>query len=168
MRIIAITLILVLALCLVGCTPEARLDTPVSFYYCVNEIDYMNGSQVFGKERRDATVYNGNLDSLLNAYFRGPESNNLYNPFPEGSTVLSTKQEGNILTIYLSEQFNRLPLEKLSLATACLVKTTFSYTSVPVVLIIPDGTFIDGSTYRTYTADSFLYSDENTTYSPPQ
>lgn len=168
MRMIAITLILVLALCLVGCTPEERLDTPVSFYYCVNEIDYMNDSQVFGKERRDASVYNGNLDSLLNAYLRGPESNNLYNPFPEGSTVLSTKQEGNILTIYLSEQFNRLPLEKLSLATACLVKTTFSYTSVPVVLIIPDGTFIDGSTYRTYTADSFLYSDENTTYSPPQ
>ena len=168
MKMIAIALTLALALCLVGCTPEEHLDTPVTFYYCVNDIDYLNGSQVFGEERRDGSAYKDNLDGLLNEYLKGPESNGLYNPFPEGSTVLSTKREGNVLTIYLSEQFNRLSLEKLSLAIACLVKTTFAYASAPVVLIIPDGTFIDGSTYRTYTADSFLYSDENTTYFPPQ
>lgn len=168
MRMITIVLTLALSLCLVGCTSEERLDAPVAFYYCVNEIDYLNDSKVFGEELRDASAHKDNLDGLLNDYFKGPKSNDLYNPFPEGSSVLGTKREGNVLTIHLSEQFNRLPLENLSLAIACLVKTTFSYTSAPVVLIIPDGTFIDGSTYRTYTADSFLYSDENTTYYPPQ
>ena len=168
MKQLAIILSTVLILCLAGCALSTGIDEPVTFYYCVNDFDYLNDPQVFGKEQRDRTAYQESLDDLLNDYLKGPKSDDLYNPFPAGSAVISTKREGNVLTIHLSEQFDRLPLEKLSLAIACLVQTTFDYVSAPVVLIIPHGTFIDGSTYRTYTSDSFLYSDENTDYSLPQ
>ena len=108
------------------------------------------------------------LNGLLNEYLKGPIGDELYNPFPEGSHVTDVKREGNVLTLHLSQHFDRLTLEKLSMAIACLVQTVFDYTSIPVVLLIPNSAFIDGSTYKTFTADSFLYTDENTVYSLPK
>ena len=168
MRVVAFILSLALALCLCGCTQTDSFHEPVVFYYCVNDIDYQNDPQIFGKEQHEGADYTGNLTGLLNEYLKGPKSDTLLNPFPAGSSVTSTKQEGNVLSIYLNEQFDRIPLEKLSIALACLVKTTLDYASAPVVLVFPHSTFIDGSTYRTYTEDSFLFSDANTAYSPPQ
>ncbi len=168
MKIAAFILCIVLLLTLFGCTNKSTFATPVTFYYCEKTIDHVNGKEVFGKEEREGASFADDLIGLLNAYFEGPESDALYNPFPEGSKILDVKRDGNVLTLHLSEQFDRLPLEKLSLAIACLVQTAFENTSAPVVLLIPNGTFIDGSTYKTFTKDSFLFSDENTTYSSPQ
>ncbi len=168
MKIAALILCLVIVFALFGCTNKSAFTAPATFYYCTETIDHLNGHEVFGKEEREGASYANNLIGLLNEYFEGPESDTLYNPFPEGSKITDLKREGNVLTLHLSEQFDRLPLEKLSLAIACLVQTVFENTSVPVVLLIPNGTFIDGSTYKTFTKDSFLFSDENTAYSSPQ
>lgn len=168
MKIFAFILCLLILFTLCGCSGSNNLEKPVTFYYCMNNIDHLDSRNVFGKEHRESSPFADDLIGLLNEYFKGPESDAYYNPFPSGSTVMNAKREGNVLTIYLSEHFDRLPLEKLSLAMACLVQTTFDYTSAPVLLLIPNGTFIDGSTYKTCTADSFLYSDENTAYSSPQ
>ncbi len=168
MRVFAAILCLIIVFTFFGCTERNNLNAPVAFYYCVNDIDHLNDREVFGKEIREGDSFSGDLIGLLNEYFNGPESDKHYNPFPAGSKVLDVKREGNVLTLHLSDHFDRLPLEKLSLAISCLVQTIFNHTSIPVLLLIPYGTFIDGSTYKTYTADSFLYSDGNTDYSPPQ
>ena len=167
MRLFAILLCLCVALTLFGCTNNVQNKTSAAFYYCVNEIDHLNSRKVFGMEERNVISPSENLLEFLNVYLEGPNSDDLYNPFPIGAAITNVKREGNVLTLNLSQHFDRLPIEKLSLAIACLVQTTFKNTSVPVVLLIPSGTFVDGTTYKTFTADSFLYSDDNTAYSTP-
>jgi len=167
-RTIAVILCICILIWLVGCTGNTKLKTPVTFYYCHSEIDHQNSRDVFGTERREGDHLAEDFVGLLNEYLKGPDSDNLYNPFPEGSTIINAEQEGNVLTLHLSVQFDRLQQEKLTLALSCLVQTVFEYTSVPVLLVIPSTTFIDGSNYKTFTPDSFIYSDENTSYTPPQ
>ncbi len=168
MKLLSILICILLVLFLFGCTNVDKFQTSVSFYYCVKDIDHKNGSSVFYAETREGAAFEDDLIGLLNVYFAGPENDDLYNPFPTGSSITASKREGNVLTLHLSEEFDKLSLNKLTLAIACLAQTTFSYTSVPVLLLIPHGTFIDGSTYKTFTADSFLYSDQNITYNAPQ
>lgn len=168
MRILTFVLCILLVLSLWGCTNPNNFREPVAFYYCANSIDYQGKQDVFCKEIREGEGYTNDLAGLLNFYLKGSDCKDCYNPFPIGSSITGTKREGNVLTLHLSEHFGRLTLEKLSLAVACLAKTTLEYTSAPVLLLIPDGTFIDGSTYKTFTADSFLYSDQNTDYSSPE
>lgn len=168
MRSIAIFLCIVILCTLVGCTQNAGLNIPVTFYYCFSNIDHQGNRNVFGTEKREGKHFADDIVGLLNEYLKGPDSDELYNPFPAGSAIIDAKQEGNVLTLYLSDQFDRLQQEKLTLALSCLAQTVFQYTSVPVVLLIPNGTFIDGSSYKTFTPDSFIYSDSNTNYTPPQ
>ena len=166
MRILSLLLCLLLIFALFGCTVDNRFKDPVTLYYCVETNNHLNSIEVFGSEKREGATFDGDLVGLLNEYFKGPEDDILYNPFPIGSHVTVIKREGNVLTVHLSEHFNALPLEKLSLTLSCLAQTIFKYTSIPVLLILPDGAFIDGSTYKTFTVDSFLFSDEDTAYSP--
>lgn len=168
MRYFAILLCLLTIFQFAGCTGKDNFREPVTFYYCVNDIDHLNDPQVFGKEIREGVPFLDDLNGFFNEYLNGPLDDGLFNPFPEGSKVTDVKREGNVLTLHLSQHFDRLPLEKLSMAIACLVQTAFDHISAPVVLLIPNGSFIDGSTYKTFTADSFLYTDEKTVYSPPQ
>jgi hypothetical protein len=168
MRILPLILCILLVLTLFGCTKPSNFKEPVTFYYCANTIDYQGKQDVFCEEHREVAGYTNDLVGLLNLYLRGSNCKDCYNPFPIGSSITGAKREGNVLTLHLNEHFGRLTLEKLSLAIACLAMTTFEYTAAPVLLLIPDGTFIDGSTYKTLTADSFLYSDQNTNYSFPE
>ena len=168
MRYLAILLCLQTIIPFSGCTGKDNFKEPVAFHYCINDIDHLNDPQVFGKEIREGASFLDDLNGLLNEYLKGPIGDELYNPFPEGSHVTDVKREGNVLTLPLSQHFDRLTLEKLSMAIACLVQTVFDHTSIPVVLLIPNSAFIDGSTYKTFTADSFLYTDENTVYSLPK
>lgn len=168
MRIFAIILCVVILCALVGCTQNTGLSTPVMFYYCISDIDHQGNRDVFGAEQREGKEFADDIVRLLNEYLKGPESDKLYNPFPQGSAIVDAKREGNVLTLYLSVQFDRLQQEKLTLAISCIAQTVFEYTSVPVLLLIPSGTFIDGSNYKTFTPDSFIYSDKDTSYTPPQ
>lgn len=168
MKTIAIILCVVILCTLVGCTQNTRLSAPVTFYYCFSDIDHQGTRDVFGTEQREGKQFAEDIVGLLNEYLKGPDSDKLYNPFPEGSAIIDARREGNVLTLYLSDRFDRLQQEKLTLALSCLAQTVFEYTSVPVLLIIPSGTFIDGSNYKTFTPDSFIYSDKNTAYTPPQ
>lgn len=168
MRILAVILCLLTVLMLFGCSGSKNYEQAVSLYYCVKDIDHQGEQKVFGTESRDAASFDGDLVALLNDYMAGPKSDKFYNPFPSGGKITGAKQEGNVLTLHLSEHFDKYPLDKLMLATACLVRTTYAHTSAPVLLLIPSGTFIDGSTYKTFTADSFLHSDQNVNYSSPE
>ena len=168
MRKIASFLCVLMVFSLLGCTGKDNLNLPVAFYYPVVNIDHNNTQKVFDKEIRECAEFSDNIVLLLNEYVKGPENENLYNPFPMDGRIVDSKREGNVLTLHLSEQFSSLALNKLSLSIACLAQTVFAYTSAPVLVLIPNGTFIDGSTYRTFTADSFIYSDRNTNYSSPQ
>lgn len=168
MRKVAVILCIIILCALVGCTENAKLQTPVTFYYCISDIDHLGSRNVFGTEKREGSYFEEDILGLLNEYLKGPVSDELYNPFPKGSAIIDGKREGNVVTLYLSVQFDRLQQEKLTLALSCLVQTVFEYTSVPVILLIPNSTFIDGSTYKTFTPESFIYSDNNTSYTPPQ
>lgn len=168
MKKLAFALCFTFVLLLAACTNVRHFDAPVTFYYGVKTIDHENGGSIFGNETRESAPFAEDIQSLLNEYLKGPNSDNLYNPFPEGSSITRAKRDGNVLTLHLSKHFDKLSLDKLSIAISCLAQTSFEYTSAPVLLLIPDGTFIDGSTNKTLTADSFIFSDKNTSYEPPQ
>ena len=168
MKVCKILLCLLFLFVCVGCTPRQNLQKPVIFYYCLNDIDHIEERAVFGTEKREGASFTGDISALINTYLQGPESDELYSPFPEGSRVTNIEHEGNVLTLYLSREFNNLPLEKLSLAVSCMVRTVYDNSTFLVIVLKPDGAFVDGSTYKTYTADSFLYADEDTVYSSPK
>ncbi len=168
MRYLIVILCILLVFSLIGCTQQNEFISPVAFYYCAKDIDHKNGGDVFIKEYREGADFSSDVLLLFNEYLKGPANDGLYNPFPEGSYIKDAKRDGNALTLNLSEHFDKLPLDELAFATACLAQTAFEYTSVQVLLLIPSGTFIDGSTYKTFTSDSFIYSDQNISYAPLQ
>ena len=169
MREVSLFITIVTLFGLLGCQQKTNdILSPVTFYYCVEQIDHENDASVFDGEIRDSSAYDGDILLLLNDYLKGPENATLYNPFPYRSTVVNAAQDGNVLTINLSFHFDNLPHEELALALACLTQTIFEYTNTPILLLIPNNAFIDGSTYKTFTADSFIYTDNNMNYAIPQ
>ena len=168
MRIVAILLCALMIFSLFGCAPKEKFNTPVAFYYCLQNINHSNEKRVFDKEIHEGKEFTNDLVGLLNIYLKGPSSVSLYSPFPIKGQILGSKQEGNVLTLYLSEQFDRLPIDKLSLSIACLAQTVFEYASALILVLIPSGSFVDGTTYKTITADSFIYTDSNVNYSSIQ
>ncbi len=168
-RLMLIALLLCLCLLLFACYSQSgSYERPVHFYYCKTEIDYQSNEGVIDKEAREGAAYADNLQAMIDAYLLGPESEDYYSPFPEGSKIKVIKREGNVLTVKLDDQYDTLPEEEMSLAMACLSQTIFHSTSASVIVVSANSAFMDGSYYKTFTAESFLFSDKNADYTPPQ
>ena len=132
--------IVALALCcllLAGCGRRGKiLVEPVYFYYPRNEFDYGTADGVIDYEAMDGTGWMDNYQLLLSEYFTGPIDEALYDPFPEGTRLLSADIDGNVFRLTLSEEPLALPEHLLTLACTCLSMTCFTRTDCAQVTVL--------------------------------
>ena len=149
-----------IALLLMGC--QVREQEPVDsyqFYYPRVHVLYGSDQGVFLPEARDASLMERDMASILTNYLQGPQSPELYSPFPEGTHLTRVEQKGNALYVGLSKPFFDLKDMKMTLACTALSQTCFNLTSVQFLVILKP----DGNNYRILQRDTVIFSDSNDT-----
>ena len=168
-RIILISVSICLLLFTFGCENSgSSLRRPATFYYCNKTVNYQGDSPIIHAEERETDGFEDDLVGLLNYYMEGPASKELISPFPQFAEVTQARTNGAVLTIVLNDRFDTLPTYNLTLALGCLCRTILGYIPVHTIIVKANETFSDGSAYKSITASSFLYSDAQTPYDPPQ
>lgn len=135
-RMIVILLILTFLLGITACTQEEEpILEPVSLYY--RRINFTYGAQdsVISSEVWDAAKYKGNLVALMNDYLKGGKSDHLARTFPSGVTLLHIALQGDTADLTLNSKFANLSGINLTIACACLAKTTMELTGAKTVVI---------------------------------
>jgi len=165
-RYICLMLILFLLATMVGCRPNSSdIQVPVEFFYpyTLDDIVY-NGEPVFTKsELRESAGHEGELDYLLNLYFRGPEQEKLYDPFPNRLTVVNYQINEESITMELSEELGQLTGIDLTTACACITQTCLAmYPECNKVYITAGSASLDGNRWITMTRDTMMLIDNST------
>lgn len=163
---IALTLCLVLLLsaCAVNQRTEIdRMDRAVKFYYCTDLTEDEADDQVIEWEYRDLGENNISMKEMLKLYFQGPESLNLYSPFPTGlSVVYASVSEGRLL-IRTDETLNQLSGVQRSLAAACLTMTVTQFPTISSVQILSGDQELTGDWAGRWTPEDFVLEDDSAT-----
>lgn len=142
---------------LMGCADnDAVINTPVNFYYRTLTSTYADSHKVVDYETREADPHSEDIVQLLNTYLKGPESPELNNPFPDGTTVVSLIQSGQNVDISLSSHFSRLSGIDLTVACACISLTIFDYTDCEQVTIRVSNAVLDQRDFITMTQDDLI------------
>lgn len=161
-RMICLFFAVMLLFSLCACSErDTDLQVPANFYYCTKTISYDSETGVIGSEVREIKTLANDLTSILNLYLKGPQSDQLVSPFPDGSCVERHSQNGTEITLIMSRPFAQLTGLELTLACACLGKTVFSLTDAQTLTIHADNIYLDGNSHITLTRDSLLLLDEN-------
>ena len=127
-------LICLLLLC--GCGRRGKpLFDPVYLYYPRVEFGYGSADSAITWEAMDGTGHTEDYSYLLAEYFAGPIDEGLYNPFPEGTTLVHAELEPEAFFIQLSPEALELPEHRFALGCSCLSMTCFELTDVPAVTI---------------------------------
>ena len=158
MKQIIIILIFVIALLLPGCNNGANPEHCL-FHFPNAQIGFIHSDQVIGYEVKSFPVTGRDYKAILNEYLAGPDEGHLLNPFPIGATVTAVEISSKNVTITLNSKFATLKDADLSIAFACLVKTTLSIIPTQTVVLKAQNTFSDGSAYKAFSAASFLTED---------
>lgn len=133
-----------------GCAQQMK--EPVTFYYLRDAYAENMELPIVG-EQREVTGYRDNLKYLLSFYLMGPIGKKLVSPLPRGTLLYTIDQEGNVLTIEISNTSALLSDAEFSLACACLSLTCMGLTDAQEV------TIVSGSRSLTLSRDSLLLSD---------
>lgn len=131
-----LALILIWLLLLSGCGRRGKpLFEPVYFYYPRTEFDFGTEDSVITWEAMDGTGHMEDWDYLMAEYFAGPIDEEVYNPFPEGTHLLSASVWGNTFFLELSTEALSLPEHQFTLGCSCLSMTCFELTQVQTVTV---------------------------------
>lgn len=127
---------LLLALCLCGCTLSGEsMKEPVTFYY-VREQYKADMSQAIGTEIREAAGHREDLAYMLRLYLLGPTQEGLVSPLPRTILVQSVQVQGRTVFLTLSDTDGSLSDGEFSLACACLSLTCLDLTQARRVTIV--------------------------------
>ena len=129
-------LVLMCLLFLSGCGRSGKpLFDPVYFYYPRVEYGYGDDDSVITWEAMDGTGHMEDYSYLLAQYFAGPIDEELYNPFPAGTALLSAETEENSFLLRLTDEALNLPEHQFSLGCSCLSMTCFELAPVREVTV---------------------------------
>ena len=107
-------------------------------------------------EQREITGHGGDLHYLISLYLVGPLDDSLVSPFPKGTRLLETQQNGMELLLTLSDSAASLSDSAFSLACTCLALTCMSFTNAETVTVSSE------ERVMTITTDNLLLSDDST------
>lgn len=165
-RYYLILLALSLALFSCGCVRQETVpDENFSFYYLSEKIDFQQDDGFIGKEMRNVTGLGA--EQMLTLYLKGPQSQSLISPFPNGVTLVEFASNGSNAVVKLSSEFAQLSEFRLSSACACLTLTLCDFTGVSTVTIQAENSLLDGKPTITMQKDQILLVDNvDTTVDP--
>ena len=163
-KLLCFLLILTIVCCLFGCGQQKSApDKTVNFYYCRENITFDGGNNVFAAEAR-TSVDAEDLVAVTNAHLQGPESRDLYSPYPMFTQILSIERTGTTLSVVFSPQLSQLTGPHLMLACACTAMTLFDMTQAETVIITADGVLLDGKESVMLTPNRLIFTDNQ----PPE
>ena len=156
-RSLCVLLCVLFLIGLCGCsTPLSGSGEPVSFYYRRADFQYPGTDNVIVPEQREISGHGGDLHYMISLYLVGPLDDSLVSPFPKGTRLLETQQNGMELLLTLSDSAASLSDSAFSLACTCLALTCMSFTNAETV------TVSSGERVMTITTDNLLLSDDST------
>ncbi len=166
-RILCLLIALCIAAELTGCAKQdAAFEKPVSFYYlCVNtdvtaqEIPHGSDTSIIAPEAREGAGFEG-LEELLALYFRGPQDQALYSPFPRGTAVTQITLDRGTVKLTLTKSFSSLTGIDLTLACACIIRTAAALDeSVTAVEIRAEDAHLDGKEVIVMKSSDYFLTD---------
>ena len=151
-RLILLILLLACLLSCTGCAPEEP-DQP-AFYYLRPEdaIVYGQDDALMVPVPQEITP-EVDLNMVLQLYLDGPVEENLRDPFPKGTYLLTTIAQEDTLVVVLSREFSTLDGIQLTLAGACLAATCYDLTGMEHIKV-----HSGDSTYD-FDLNSFIFLD---------
>lgn len=148
-------LFLLLLACLLSCTACAgERSAQPAFYYLRTEgtIAYGQNDALIAPVTQEITP-EVDLDMLLQLYLDGPVDENLRNPIPRGTYLLTTIEQEDTLVIVLSREFSTLDGIRLTLAGACLAATCHDLTGAEKISVR------SGDNSYEFDLNSFIFLD---------
>lgn len=140
-RLICLLLAVIILTSFFGCTKKNdEMINPVKTFYCKNDVEYNTDDGVLDSEVRELADYKNNLLKFMNQYLKGPESEDLYAPFPAGSRILELTRSGKSAYVILSTHFSLLSGFELIVSCACISRTIMDITGCQEVRLHIDGT----------------------------
>ncbi|MBQ4641355.1 MAG: hypothetical protein IJB47_01935 [Oscillospiraceae bacterium] len=156
----AILFAVILIILAVGCTDKkTEFIKPVNVFYCRNDIRYNTEDGVLHQELKEYSGFDNDLLSFLNGYLKGPESSDLYAPFPSGGQITDIVSEGENIHIILSTEFSRLSGYELTISCACISRTVLELTDCQQIHLYIDATQDSERTEIVMSRDNLLLID---------
>ena len=164
-RTVCILLFAALLLGLWGCSHNVDAPKePVQFYY-PRQIDHLQYSTPEGAityELRESAGHTGQYTYLLNLYLRGPMTQELRDPFPAGTSVISLKLEPESAELILTDSFAQLTGMDLTVACASLTLTVHSLLGVDTLSITTENRKLEPDGVIVMELDRILFMDSST------
>ena len=157
---ICLLLVLSILFFFVSCkSANEDIEIPISFYYCTLLAHKDSKLPVFEVEIREAAYFNSDLVRILNNYLKGPETDELLNPFPAKTEIISVSRDDENITLVLSSEFSELTGLDLSIACAAISMTLFEITQCSSVTISADNVLLDGAEHIVISSDTLYMAD---------
>lgn len=159
-RIFCFILSLITVLLLSSCgSGSENPQNPVNFYYCNRTIAYNSESAIITAEILESSSSENSLAEFLTSYLAGPQSEELYSPFPAGTDVMYYERDNDTMHIYMTAEFADLHGADLTIACTCLAKTLYELTECKTIVISVPDHFLDGNTSIIMDIDNIILQD---------
>lgn len=160
MKRFIITFLVLVLLCLCGCTNQSEtILKPVNFYYHNNLSSDENFDQIIVAEIREGAQHSN--EELIAQYLRGPNSDELENPFPKDISLVSITVDAKRVIITVSPSFSQLSGIDMTLACGCLGTTIFDLYDCQTVEIISEGLFVNGKSAIVLQREDLVFFDSS-------
>ena len=138
---IPVFILFICSLFLCGCHKEDT-TTQAKFYYRNNQVNYKDNGTI-GSESYAGTLDPLAYNELINAYLSGPNSQDLSNPFPTGTTLVALTIEQDKASVTLTSNFADITGIDLTIACACLSLTVKEITGCGTAEISAQDALLD-------------------------
>lgn len=158
-------LFLAISLCagLLGCVSENEpILQPVNLYYRNTQLEYGSANGLISAQITEAAPFEGNVLGILNEYLKGPDSDQFEVTFPASTKVLNLEFVGSTAYLQMNDSISRLSGIDLTIACACITKTTMELTGATSVCISAVNETLDGATSITMDETTLMLFDDQT------
>lgn len=160
-RFYCIILCVFLMFSMIACNRNAEnIQEPANFYYCTSNNGYTSVQPVISPEIREIIQCEKDIYQILKLYLSGPQSDQMYSPFPAGVQLISVQQEENKVFVVLSSEYSQLTGFDLSVACACLGLTIFNLTEYNDISIRAQENLLDGNESIDLSREDLLLTDD--------
>ncbi len=159
-KLLILLLCAVLLLSFAACASDKpSFESPVQLYYRTKPDENSLTQSVIGAVTAEGAPYAADPAALLNEYLKGTGEEGFLTTFPASTKLLSMEITDGIAKLQLNASLARLSGTDLTIACACIAKTTMELTGVTTVTLRASGETLDGAESITMTADNLILQD---------
>ncbi len=159
-RILSVLICTALLLCLLGCQADKPdYEQPVQLYYRTAPAENGISDSVIGAVTAEGAPYAGDPTAMLNEYLKGTGEAGFLTTFPASTKLLSLEIKDGAVHLLLNASIARLTGADLTVACACIAKTTMELTNTTAIHIRASGDTLDGAEEIVMTESSLILED---------